>query len=43
MEFCFNPCFNGYTTLTIERRKQLERKYEGFNPCFNGYTTLTHS
>ena len=37
----FNPCFNGYSTLTI-----LDGWVEmvincGFNPCFNGYSTLT--
>ena len=37
----FNPCFNGYSTLTsfsIERRWL---HMSSFNPCFNGYSTLT--
>jgi len=36
----FNPCFNGFTTLTEgvwKKRPDLK----GFNPCFNGFTTLT--
>ena len=37
---CFNPYFNGYSTLT--QREQKFCKYS-FNPCFNGYSTLTVS
>ena len=37
----FNPCFNGYSTLT--HKKDGERYFcSGFNPCFNGYSTLTN-
>ena len=38
---CFNPCFNGYSTLTEEDDDLFFEDYEGFNPCFNGYSTLT--
>ena len=41
MKKCFNPCFNGYSTLT-NIKKQKGRVYNlRFNPCFNGYSTLT--
>ena len=37
----FNPCFNGYSTLTKDKVSE-EYKFTGsFNPCFNGYSTLT--
>ena len=38
---CFNPYFNGYSTLTGE---SINLKYFiglCFNPYFNGYSTLT--
>ena len=39
---CFNPCFNGFTTLThINKKIYRIYKRQGFNPCFNGFTTLT--
>ena len=37
----FNPCFNGYSTLTDTRFIDPSRWDSGFNPCFNGYSTLT--
>ena len=36
----FNPCFNGYSTLTI-RHGAFSQYWKCFNPCFNGYSTLT--
>ena len=37
----FNPCFNGYSTLTSKSDKELYCQSGCFNPCFNGYSTLT--
>ena len=37
----FNPCFNGFTTLTDEFKYHFVENPDGFNPCFNGFTTLT--
>ena len=37
----FNPCFNGYSTLTITKRRIALSEPKCFNPCFNGYSTLT--
>ena len=37
----FNPCFNGYSTLTCPLRSWIWGWWNGFNPCFNGYSTLT--
>jgi len=36
----FNPCFNGYSTLT-SRILPFWNRRRSFNPCFNGYSTLT--
>ena len=37
----FNPCFNGYSTLTGCRMlNSYFKEVNGFNPCFNGYSTL---
>ena len=36
----FNPCFNGYSTLTAVPFISAIL-FTGFNPCFNGYSTLT--
>ena len=38
---CFNPCFNGFTTLTGVKMKDITVGEASFNPCFNGFTTLT--
>ena len=38
---CFNPCFNGYSTLTKEGFNLIISRNPRFNPCFNGYSTLT--
>ena len=38
----FNPCFNGYSTLTgFKRLLKMIDANNCFNPCFNGYSTLT--
>ena len=38
----FNPCFNGYSTLTpFVVPKMVGGTQKCFNPCFNGYSTLT--
>ena len=37
----FNPCFNGYSTLTERYSVKFKANAKGFNPCFNGYSTLT--
>ena len=39
----FNPCFNGYSSLTRLYESLGESLDGGFNPCFNGYSTLTES
>ena len=41
--FSFNPCFNGFTTLTKMGFELDDSYYISFNPCFNGFTTLTHA
>ena len=41
--FSFNPCFNGFTTLTKMGFELDDSYYISFNPCFNGFTTLTGS
>ena len=38
---CFNPCFNGYSTLTYFYVDGVLKDSYGFNPYFNGYSTLT--
>ena len=38
---CFNPCFNGYSTLTSDEIADGVVVTTCFNPCFNGYSTLT--
>ena len=38
---CFNPYFNGYSTLTAESLSRYNLSQLGFNPYFNGYSTLT--
>ena len=37
----FNPYFNGYSTLTENKKSILRKAIAGFNPYFNGYSTLT--
>ena len=37
----FNPCFNGYSTLTNQGFNNQQQAQMSFNPCFNGYSTLT--
>ena len=37
----FNPCFNGFTSLTSMKYKYINQIKDGFNPCFNGFTSLT--
>ena len=37
----FNPCFNGYSTLTTHLSSLSSFVNGSFNPCFNGYSTLT--
>ena len=39
---CFNPCFNGFTSLTDKEILEQRKKIERFNPCFNGFTSLTY-
>ena len=39
----FNPCFNGYSTLTGKKMLVGAFNNYGFNPCFNGYSTLTRT
>ena len=39
--YCFNPCFNGFTTLTYKKGNVPQGADVSFNPCFNGFTTLT--
>ena len=41
-DVCFNPCFNGFTILTLSYRYG-KLKDGGFNPCFNGFTILTRT
>ena len=38
---CFNPYFNGYSTLTNDDFEYIIDVDQGFNPYFNGYSTLT--
>ena len=38
---CFNPCFNGFTSLTITMLNNSTQVAISFNPCFNGFTSLT--
>ena len=42
MKQCFNPCFNGFTSLTSNLARTDERDVLSFNPCFNGFTSLTY-
>ncbi len=37
---CFNPCFNGSSTLT-RLNLHIGPGIIGLNPCFNGSSTLT--
>ena len=43
MKKCFNPCFNGYSTLTLLGVERYMEQLRSFNPCFNGYSTLTNT
>ena len=38
----FNPCFNGYSSLTTPVSTATIIKSCSFNPCFNGYSSLTY-
>ena len=38
---CFNPYFNGYSTLTFLIKLNKDYTVNCFNPYFNGYSTLT--
>ena len=40
---CFNPYFNGYSTLTALYFDEYEKFVRSFNPYFNGYSTLTRT
>ncbi len=40
MEERFNPCFNGFFTLTSYSKLSVNSN-TCFNPCFNGFFTLT--
>ena len=37
----FNPCFNGFTSLTTVLERGCVNLNGSFNPCFNGFTSLT--
>ena len=39
---CFNPYFNGFTTLTLISLVLTSIALWSFNPYFNGFTTLTY-